>query len=284
MNNVENFAAVITLFNPDEKIINRIESILPFVAQIYIVDNSNSPNDKLKNHFQDQKKVEYIFNGDNIGIAAAMNIGIKKALDQNFVYLLTLDQDSEFESKSFENLISAIKPDQKIAIYSPFHKNKYFTNPPETDDIQEVSDIMTSGNILSLDAVKKVGYFKEEYFIDYVDIEYCLRLRKFGYKIMRVNNSFLIHSEANLSRRKILGFVVYPPNHKPFRWYYKIRNYCYLKKDYHMDFADYFIAESRNIRNNIIKILLFENEKYKKLKYAFRGYLDFRKNIKGRMN
>lgn len=283
MNDKKKIAAVITLFNPDEKIRTRLESIIPFTERIYLIDNSESVNDGLLNHFQSLQKVEYIFNGENLGIASAMNIGIKKALSEGFDYLLTLDQDSEFENNSLENLISSIQPNDKVAIYSPFHKNKFFTNPPSNEEYEEIPDVMTSGNLLNLKVVEKIGLFREDYFIDYVDIEYCLRLRKNDYKILRVNSSFLNHNEANLMRKSFLGKYVYPPNHKPFRWYYKIRNYFYLKDEYLSHFPEYFEKEKRNIRNNIFKIILFEKEKFLKIKFILRGYFDYRRNIKGKL-
>ncbi len=281
---IQKIAAVITLYNPDEKIIIRAESLLPFVEKLFLIDNSDNSNDRIIEHFKNDLKVNYVFNGRNIGIAASMNIAIKLALEENFVFILTMDQDSEFESNSLEVLISTIQENEDVAIYSPFHKNKFFTKPSTNHNVEEVSDVMTSGNLLNLCAVKKVGFFREDYFIDYVDIEYCLRLRKNGYRILRVNSSILIHNEANLLEKNFIGKKIYPPNHKPFRWYYKVRNFFYLKKEYQQDFPDYFIIESRNIRNNIIKFLLYEREKYLKIKFAIKGYLDFRKNVKGKMS
>ncbi len=283
MNERKKISAVITLFNPDEKIKTRLESIIPFTERIYLVDNSESVNDGLVNYFQNLQKVEYIFNGENLGIASALNTGIKKALSDGFDYLLTLDQDSEFEVNSLGKLISSIQPDDKIGIYSPFHKNKFFTNPPSNKEYEDILDVMTSGNILNLKVVDNIGFFREDYFIDYVDIEYCLRLRKNDYKILRINSSFLNHNEANLMRKSFLGKYVYPPNHKPFRWYYKIRNYFYLKDEYLSHFPEYFEKEKRNIRNNIFKIILFEKEKFLKIKFILRGYFDYRRNIKGKL-
>lgn len=283
MNSQYKIAGVITLFNPDEKIKFRIESILPFVEKLFLIDNSEKSNEDLSSAFQDNQKVEYCFNNSNLGIAASMNIAIKKAMDEKFDFLLTMDQDSEFEPNSLAKLISSISADENIAIYSPFHKNKFFTNPPQNSDNEEIFDVMTSGNLLNLNAVKRVGMFKEDYFIDYVDIEYCLRLRKNGFKIIRVNSSILNHNEANLMEKSFWGKKVYPPNHKPFRWYYKVRNFFYMKNQYKNDFAEYFKAEKKNIRNNIIKLILFEPEKLLKLKFIVKGFRDYQKNITGKM-
>lgn len=274
-------AAVITLYNPDDKVIQRSEKILPYVEKLYLVDNSENPNRILKSFVNN--KVEYIQNYQNLGIAEALNIAVKKAISERFTFLLTLDQDSYFENDSLQKLILSIRDEEDIAIYSPFHKNKFFTNPPKNLEFEEMSDVMTSGNLLNLSIAQRVGFFREDYFIDYVDIEYCLRLRKNGYKILRINSSMLLHNEANLTKKSFFGRTVYPPNHKPFRWYYKIRNYLYLRDEYVSIFPEYFTKEKVNIRNNIIKLLLFEPKKFSKLKYIIKGFFDYKKNIKGKL-
>lgn len=284
MNSQYKIAGVITLFNPDEKIKFRIEAILPFVEKLFLIDNSEKLNEDIDSTYQDNQKVEYCFNNSNLGIAASMNIAIEKAIAEKFDFILTMDQDSEFEPNSLAKLISSLSADGNIAIYSPFHKNKFFTNPPQSSDNEEIFDVMTSGNFLNLNAVKRVGMFREDYFIDYVDIEYCLRLRKNGFKIIRVNSSILNHNEANLMVKSFWGKKVYPPNHKPFRWYYKIRNFFYLKDEYQSDFPEYFANEKKNIRNNIIKIFLFEDYKFQKVKFIIKGFFDYRKNVKGKLN
>lgn len=275
------FAAVIVLYNPVDKVLYNIDSFLRYSDYLFITDNSEKNNEILLSSLKMLPNVSLIINNSNLGIAKTINLVVKKTIDLGYNYLLTMDQDSRFEEDALEKLLSKIG-DESIGIYSPFHKNKYFTNPPH-QDMEEVSDVMTSGNILNLEAVKKVGFFREDYFIDYVDVEYCLRLRKNGYKILRVNNSFLIHNEANLSRTKLFGKTIYPPNHKPFRWYYKIRNYLFLKEEYQKDFPEYFIKESKNIRNNIIKVLLFEESKIQKFKMMLKGYFHYKKRITGKL-
>jgi len=272
----------LVLYNASKNVIYNLDSIIDNVNHIFISDNSECKDLQLIEFYLNKSYITYHHNVKNLGIGASINNAIRQTIVKGSAYILTMDQDSKFEESALKNLISKIG-DVNVGIYSPFHKNKYFTNPPITQEIEEVSDVMTSGNILNLEVVKKVGLFREDYFIDYVDVEYCLRLRKNGYKILRVNDSFLVHNEANLSKKNIFGKTVYPPNHKPFRWYYKIRNYLYLKEEYQMDFPEYFMKESKNIRNNIIKVVLFEQNKIIKLKMMIKGFIHFRKHITGKL-
>ena len=259
---------VVILYNPEDKFLENIKSFINHIANLIIIDNSERSNEKLIKDSINNFKIEYIFNSSNLGIASALNIAAIKAINKGYKFLLTMDQDSYFEDGSLKRLIHCIEETkhETIGIYSPFHKNKFFTRPPQNKNIVEVSDVMTSGNILNLSIFKELGKFKEDYFIDYVDIEYCLRLRKNGYKVVRVNDSFLVHNEADLTRRKFFGLFVYPQNHSTLRWYYKIRNFYYMKDEYGSLFKDYFDKERKNIRNNILKVCYLKKIKLKKLK------------------
>ena len=280
----KNIAGVVVLYNPGKDVVGNIQSYIDWISYLYIIDNSENSNSFIKEAFSGNTKVEYIYNNNNIGIAAALNIAVEKAVKSGYNFLLTMDQDSVFEEGSLKSLFMILTDSSSIGIYSPFHKNRFFTSPPRTAGMEEVSDVMTSGNILNLSAVSKAGKFKEEYFIDFVDVEYCFRLRKNGFKIMRVNNSFLIHNEANLSKRKFFGFSIYPSNHSDIRWYYKIRNYLYTKKEYQKYFEDYFVDKKKYVLNNILKVLFFEKRKIKKFKMMFKGYNHFHKNILGKLS
>jgi len=281
----DKIAGVVILFCPEKNVIKNILTYLDKIKLLYVIDNSEKTAEFILNFVNNYPgKTEYIFNsGGNLGVATALNMALDKALKDGYGYLLTMDQDSRFEPESLENLIDSIGDKEKIGIYSPFHKNRFFTNPPQHSGIEEVSDVMTSGNILNLSVIKKIGKFKDDYFIDYVDIELCLRLRKNGFKIIRVNNSFLVHNEADVSKKKFFGLTVYPQNHSAVRWYYKIRNYLYLKEEYNKIFEQYFETESKNVRNSIIKVLLFEKQKIKKMRMILKGYIHYRKHIKGKL-
>ena len=76
-------AGVVVLYNPDQKVINNINSYIDELDTLYLVDNSSADNSTLFTH----EKVEYIPLQKNTGIAHALNVGAKKAIDHNFHYL-----------------------------------------------------------------------------------------------------------------------------------------------------------------------------------------------------
>ncbi|HZY80863.1 MAG TPA: glycosyltransferase [Cyclobacteriaceae bacterium] len=187
---------------------------------------------------------------NNIGIAAALNIGLKKAIDENYDWLLTMDQDSVFEPGALENLKqAAFSCDEKTAWVSPTHITQKGKSAHRLV-------AMTSGSMLRVSACKQIGLFEEKLFIDSVDNEYCLRLRKSGFKIHRVDNSVLTHS---------LG------PHNAARRYYITRNMLYVMFKYPI----FFPFGSKELIKSFLLILFVEDDKHRKIRSFFIGVIDF---------
>jgi rhamnosyltransferase len=273
-------AAAVILYNPAANVSNNINSYLQQVDYLFILDNS--PATLSDNPFINNNKIAYIFNNGNIGIAAALNKAADKAYRTGYEYLLTMDQDSIVPPGMVESLLKVICGDNKIGIISPLHSNKFGTHLKNEKGIREVSSVMTSGNIISLDIFNKIGPFSEDYFIDYVDVEYCFRLKKKGYKILCNFNIIMEHNEANLSRKTIFNREFFPPNHNPRRMYYKSRNLMFLRKTYKKVLPEHISIETKLFLRSIIKVLLFEKQKFFKVKMVLLGLLDYFKGLKGK--
>lgn len=272
---------VTVLHNPQKNVIHNINSYLEQIDYLYIIDNSERFSDFVKSYYEASKKVEYISNNSNLGIAAALNIGAHKALELGFQYLLTMDQDSKAPPNLVEELIKAIIKKEKVGIVSPLQSNKYDTHKKFSNSI-DVPRVMTSGNLLSLNVFKVVGDFCEDYFIDYVDIEYCMRLKKNNFEVIGLNYIILEHNEANIVEKQLFSKKYYPTNNLPFRWYYKTRNLLYLRKKYKNIFPDACKEEVDTFVRNFVKVILFEGNKFSKVKMIMIGLLDYVKGMKGR--
>ena len=85
-------SAVYVTYNPDLDVLNSsITSIMHQVEKVIVVDNSPVPFETIK--IKDSEKCIFIPLQDNIGIAAAQNIGITKSLD-GVEYLILSDLDT----------------------------------------------------------------------------------------------------------------------------------------------------------------------------------------------
>ena len=101
---------VVALYNPDESIIKNINSYINDIDKIYIIDNSETKNHELINKIVTiSDKCIYIDNNGNQGIANALNVGAKLAIENGCDWLLTMDQDSSFTQGSLLKLIDWIK-------------------------------------------------------------------------------------------------------------------------------------------------------------------------------
>ena len=254
------------------------------IDKLFIVDNSFKTDDELKNGIISLTKADYLPNNTNIGIAAALNIGANKAIEEGFEYLLTMDQDSEASPSMIVDLLKCFSTDSKIALVSPviLHKiGKPFIQKSDKD-CDQVYSVWTSGNLIDLNVIKVSGGFNEELFIDYVDHEFCLRLNKTGFKIFKCNKTYLKHSLGKIEEINLIFRKVYPTNHSAVRLYYRTRNRFYVKKIYKNVLPEFFKEDDRHFWKGFLKAVLFEKNKIKKIKFCLMGYNDYKKNKFGK--
>jgi len=272
-------SAVVVWYNPTNKEKENINSYIKYVDKLYIVDNSEK-----ENAFENNKKIHYVFNGENLGIAKALNIGADLALKEKYDWLLTMDQDTSFKNDDVKKIFEYIKNNdmKNIGIVSPWHDTKLHIQKPK-EEIDYPIDVMTSGNFLNLKIFKKIGGFKDEYFIDGVDIEYCLRLKKYNYKVMRLNKFSIKHNLGNISYKHFFKKELLCLNHNYLRVYYRVRNYNYIKQEYH-DIAPEFCDILVKIKALIWCIIFYEEDKIRKLKSIYYAKKDFKNNIYGKYN
>jgi len=68
-------AGVVVLYNPDPIVIQNIQSYLPFLYVLYVIDNSESPNMNIVEQLRELgEKIKYIALGENRGVAYALNL------------------------------------------------------------------------------------------------------------------------------------------------------------------------------------------------------------------
>ncbi len=271
-----NIAAVVVVYNPSEEVLRNIFTYIDYVDKLYLYDNSPTP--RLTNSLSKYKsKIEYLGNGKNNGIAFALNVGANKAIKDGYKLLLTMDQDSSFSDKNIPLLFDFTHKFSldNIGIISPFHNTKGYRVPVSTKEYEEVLAVMTSGNMLNLEIFKRVGGFLEEFFIDYVDFEYCLRLNSMGYKVIQLNNIILEHNLGELITRKFFGRTISVTNHPPLRLYYRTRNRLYVTQKYCTTFFRYSVSLLRLIVADFIKVVFFEKQKFEKMKMIGIGIIHF---------
>jgi rhamnosyltransferase len=275
-------AAVVILYNPDLNVIDNLDTYINQVRKVFVVDNSDNINETLVQKIHLYNNTEYICNHSNLGIAAALNIAANRAIIEGFQYLLTMDQDSKASEEMINILIKNMQFSNNIGIAAADYINPSFQSGEVIKFTKEADYTITSGNLLNLSAYKIVGEFLDELFIDHVDHEYCLRLRKYGFRIIKTSETIIYHKIGNAVKKDFLNFHFHVLNHSPLRLYYRTRNRLYVNSIYKREFPDYVREDKINMLREILEIILFEKAILKKIKMIFTGYWHFKKKILGK--
>lgn len=274
---------IIVTFNPDiDNLMKMIGVLEECRCNVVIVDNTGLYSEIEKICSRNTKIIKL---NDNRGIAEAQNIGLRYALENNARVIGFFDQDSTVSVKIVEKLILALE-EKEISVVAPrsidsITKEEYPSqiigrfgipkdiysencNPHKCVDI-----VISSGTFAKKEVFEKVGLFDESFFIDFVDIEWCLRCRKQGIKIWLIRDAVMEHHIGN-NLRKIGVLTVNV--HSPYRTYYKIRNsFLLFSKDVGFLFClrQLFPAIVHNF------FLLFDKKRGREyMKYYFRGIED----------
>jgi len=277
---------IIVLFYPEKEDLQK--SLLTFTNEtdhVFCWKNS-SINKECIDLIESHSNVEIIGDEKNVGIGKALNEGIKIARLKGFTHVLTMDQDSYFDKGMITRYKSKIHEniEKSIAVYgiNPLQDNKLLYE--NSGEILEVTDTITSGSVFAIENFTKYGYFEEELFIDAVDYEYCYRLKKeYDLRTVVFSDIIMNHSVGYVEKTS-MGFSI--NNYSAFRTYYIIRNQLSIWKRFPSQFPfQYKITLLKDhILFRIIKIILAEKNKGKKLKSIFLGILHFIEGKSGYFN
>ncbi|WP_196001897.1 glycosyltransferase family 2 protein [Clostridium sp. 1001271B_151109_B4] len=287
-------ACIIVSYNPDKGITKCFNSLINQVDKMFIVDNGSNRDgikilQELKN--SNTNKVDLILNNDNLGIATALNIGIKKALNEDYSWVITMDQDSKANDNMIEKMFEVyedINLEERKDILSIFpnfvdERVQSIEENSEIKAYEYVDAEITSGNLLKSEIFDKVGFFDDSLFIDLVDTDFCMRLNEKNIKMIKVRDAILYHNLGESQAVKS-GFLKFnTSNHSAIRRYYMTRNRFYTWEKY-KDLNSFTLNRDKMLfKKEFVKIVLGEKDKVNKIKMIFRGYKDYKKGIRGKL-
>ena len=266
----------VILYHPEAEVVSNIRSYCSFVEILFVIDNSQMQDLALTEQIRMiSGKIEYRWMGGNKGLSAGLNLGCRLAMQQQCDWLLTMDQDSHFEGSELADLIAGIDSVEQrfgeTGILSPYHlvSKDFDTRAAERYTAERF--VMTSGNLLNLGAATRIGPFEEKLFIDCVDMDYCLRLRKAGFAVIQDNSVQLRHSLGNFQKGKIAALAIGYSNHNPVRRYYITRNRSYVLRKYFRFDPKFSLLVLRSMIGDTVRVLFFEKEKLSKFRAMFTG-------------
>lgn len=268
---------VIVTYNPKLDILKMNISLLSKNnLKIVIVDNASSDI----NSIRQLSGVDLILEKKNVGIAKALNDGVKYLNDFDIDWVLTLDQDSILDEDYLSEFFQ-IKLDEEVSTYYPLVIDRNLKNKVSYKALSDnkIHLPIQSGAFIRVKDYYLVGGMDEELFIDGVDFDFFLQLLIHNKKILPLKSTFLYHQLGNISSKKFFGRKYYMTNHAPIRYYYNYRNMPIIIKRYREllsngqagnKFKSFFNYEYKRT----LKMFLGENQKIEKIKNILKGCHD----------
>jgi rhamnosyltransferase len=299
-----NITAVVVTYDPPAGFLDRVAVWRSQVDQLLLVDNGsaiawrNSVCPVIQEKFPN---VEFLFNEENLGIGAALNLGLSRLLERGLEFAFVFDQDSQpgpgmiaelFEvyNNHVDRSRTAIVapnvdiPAAKVTYSFLVPRGRFLFNRTRCGGqkvLQDVSVVILSGALYDLRAYRQIGPFREDFFIDYVDTEYCLRARQRGYNIAVACRAQLSHQMGDQREKQFGPLTMHPTFYSPLRWYYISRNRIRMITQYALRFPYWFLYELVINLYGLARLVLFEDRKVAKVLAIALGILDGLRNRMG---
>jgi rhamnosyltransferase len=287
-------ACIIVTYKPNLNILKKnIKNLRNSVDKFIIVDNTP------KGHSLSGDKILNIKLEVNLGIAAAQNIALDYCLKNNFYFCMFNDQDTIFEktyinkmiknyySLSYKKKVFALFPNlydrnkkklSGLVIRKGIYKKTLGTD--QNNNSYVITESMSSGMIIKLNLIKKIGYLNENMFLDWVDFDFCWRALKKNFILVGFPNIIASHYLGD-KKEFLFGRAFHIHNH--------IRCYYILRNGLNVVIYNKYIKFSwkLNILFNLIRYsfgyLYFLDNKYLTIKYIAKALLHGMTNKLGKL-
>lgn len=272
--------AVVVTYHPSPSILQNIRKAAVEFDGLVVVDNGSHTHELSPlRTLSRELGFELVENAANVGIAEAMNQGVRWAKSQNYGWALLFDQDSGTSTGFVDAMLKAwhVHPQrEKIACVYPRYAHPllgYTQLAPAATDGSTMW-CMTSGALMPIWVFDRIGWFASDFFIDWVDVEYCFRMRKAGYLIIEAPEAVLLHDPGRSAPASFLGWRFWPSHHSAARRYYMSRNRVVVLRKYFFTFP-LCTAKAMYIGlRDTAKCFLGETDRLQKLRSVFLGTWD----------
>lgn len=289
---MKRYGAVTVLYNPDSSVKDNICTYIDALEIVFVIDNSEEKNWEIIDWCKSNCKIEYISLNGNEGLGKALSLGISKAIMMGMDYVMTMDQDSFFANNAVQILKKYIEISNlmNVGIICPtanlifgedgnyYIVENYFKN---RKDVTKKDWVMTSGSMMNSVIYKNVGGIDESLFVDHIDIDLGIKMKKAGYEIHQLLDARIYQRLGNSKEKKFLWKTIHPMYTSPLRTYYVVRNQKYLLNKHGKEFKKFTNVSYLKI---LIKIILYEDSKLEHFKMFYKGYQDGRRGKMGKIS
>ena len=251
---IQDITVIITSFKSGEKIKACLNSIN---RQTKIILIENSDDTKIKNNIEKEfSNVECILTGANLGYGKANNMGLKKVTTK---FALVLNPDATLHPSTLTNFLKTAEKIPEFAIMAPYTQGE--KNNLENSVPIETINVKGFAMFLNLSEFKDIGFFDENFFFYFEEIDLCKRLISHGKKIYLVPDIKIYHGGGHSHEKSINYEMELSRN-----WHWMWSTFYYHRK-YKGFFVSFLIVLPKLI-SAIIKVLiysLFFNKKKKEI-------------------
>lgn len=262
--------AVVVTYYPEMDLLNNdIKSFIDYVDKVLVWENT--PHYELKK-YRDilcYDKIEYCGDGIN-SISHALNYAWKYAQQNNYDYLLTMDQDSIFDNFYFLKKYAEDHFHENAILGPVLNKNDYKIR--ENNPATKRECLITSGSLIYVGVLNELGGYNEKLEIDGIDTELCLRANLKGISSYQVENCNLKQRFGKTEIRHLFGKEFLLSSYSTKRLESILKSHIYLMRKYNNMSKD---VKKHIIRHYVIErirdIVLFEDDKFIKITYMLKG-------------
>ena len=220
------------------------------VDRLIIVDNASAGDRDWLRSLADSNQCVLVLLDENIGVAAAHNVGVQNARVGGANAVLLLDQDSLPAHDMVRQLSAALREltdagesvgavgprhvDERTGAESPFVRFGYLKNEhlvcgaTGTSRTIRCDHLITSGSLIPIETLDRVGGMDDRLFIDNVDTEWCFRALSRGFSLFGVCAASMTHRVGDRFTTLSIPYAHDVVVHSPLRLYYMIRNHLLL--------------------------------------------------------
>lgn len=280
------FGAVVVLWQPQPEHVDHLERVRTACRHLIAVDNSPRADAALHARLR-ANGIEVVHNANRGGISGAYNVGARALFGAGRRVVFLLDQDSQLGADFFAGMMRAcaragrddfiIGPkvfEVNLGRYLPvFSPEARLPKPERIDERSEglvpTLFVISSGSAVSAAAFARIGEFREDYFIEYVDIEYGMRATRNGVPV-------LVNAEVEM-RQQVGEYVkrgiFSTSNHVAWRRYYASRNAVHALRSNASRWSIHWLIELLTL-HQVACVLVCEQHKLRKVVAIAVGYFD----------
>ena len=254
--------------------------------KIILVDNESSEK-KLNVLLNDFYNLKVIQNKLNLGFGVANNQAITYALDNNYDYVMLLNNDTEVDQNFISPLINCIENNNSVGGVQPLimnynkrdsiwsaggYINKFFgitTTNKSLENKLDLDWITGCCMLLKTEVIKKTKLLDENFFAYYEDVDWSLRIKDLGYSLQLVETSLIYHhgsisSNNSTSEGRLSAYV----------HYLNFKNHIYFLRKHSEKFNFFGVVLYQLMKLISYSIYFILRFRFNKLKMIYKGLID----------